>query len=97
MYHHIDLRDHFNFNSPFLFYKYEKGTWDKYLTKEGTSYTNRLRYDDYLHLFNKYSFKIVSEEIVRQDLGPGKLSSDFTNKRMEDLEVCTLSILLRKM
>ncbi len=97
MYHNIDLRDHYNFESPFLFYKYEDDVWDKYLTKEGVSYTNRLRYDDYIDLFKKYSFEVISEDIVRQDLSSVKLSSHFACKQKTDLEVCKLSILLRKL
>ncbi|MBN2110086.1 MAG: class I SAM-dependent methyltransferase [Methanosarcinaceae archaeon] len=96
MYHNIDLRDHFNFNYPFLFYKYEQDIWNKYLTKEGTSYTNRFRYDDYMHLFKKHSFEVVSEDIIRRDLDPVKLSSQFADKQKGDLEVCKLCILLRK-
>jgi hypothetical protein len=34
MYHYIDFKDHFNFESPFLFYKYSDEVWNKYLTKE---------------------------------------------------------------
>jgi SAM-dependent methyltransferase len=33
IYHSIDLRDHYNFNNPFLFLKYPKKVWEKYLTK----------------------------------------------------------------
>ncbi len=96
MYHNIDLRDHYNFESPFLFYKYEEDIWNKYLTKEGVSYTNRLRYDEYMDLFKKHSFEVVSEDIVSQDLGSVRLSPHFAHKRKGDLEVCTLRVLLRK-
>lgn len=97
MYHNIDFRDHFNFDSPFLFYKYEEDIWNNYLTKEGISYTNRLRYDDYMNLFEKYSFEVISEDIVRQDLDSARLSSRFVNKRKSDLEICKLKLLLRKL
>jgi SAM-dependent methyltransferase len=96
MYHNIDLRDHFNFNSPFLFYKYDQDAWNRYLTKEGTSFTNRLRYNDYMDLFEKHSFEVVSKDITRQELGSVKLSSQFADRNKEDLEVCTLCVLLRK-
>lgn len=41
MYHHIDMRDHYNFNKPFLFYKYSETVWNNLMTKEWLSYTNR--------------------------------------------------------
>lgn len=96
MYHTIDLRDHFNFASPFLFYKYEEDTWDRYLTKEGISYTNRLRFDDLLHLFAKHSCTIIHLETSRQDLGETPCSRKFARKKKEDLEVCIMRVLVRK-
>lgn len=96
MYHNIDLRDHYNFNKPFLFYKYEDSTWNKYLTKEGISYTNRLRYDDFVRLFKDRSLKIIYERTERCKLNQDKMSSRFKNKSKKDLEITNLSILLRR-
>lgn len=96
MYHNIDLRDHYNFNKPFLFYKYEDSAWNKYYTKEGISYTNRLRYSDFIDLFEKYRFKISFERTKRQKLNQKKLSSEFRNKCKEDLEITYLGVLLKK-
>ena len=96
MLHNIDLRDHYNFNKPFLFYKYSDRVWNNLLTKEGISYTNRLRYDDFVNLFEKYGFKIISERTERGELDQEKLSSRFKNKSKKDLEITGLSILLRK-
>lgn len=96
MYHNIDLRDHYNFNKPFLFYKYEDSTWNKYLSKEGVSYTNRLRYDDFINLFKKYGFEIIYEKVKKQKLNQKKLSSRFRNKSKDVLEITNLNILLRK-
>jgi len=96
MLHHLDLRDHYNFNNPFLFYKYEDSVWNKCLTKEGISYTNRLRYDDFRELFRKYGFEIVQEKVKRQRLTQKTLSSKFHKKSKEALEITNLSILLRK-
>lgn len=96
MYHNIDLRDHYNFNKPFLFYKYEDSAWDKYYTNEGISYTNRLRYGDFINLFEKYGFKIIFEKTKRQKLNQKKLSSKFKNKCKKDLEITYLGVLLKK-
>lgn len=96
MYHTIDLRDHFNFATPFLFYKYEEDTWNRYLTKEGISYTNRLRCDDLLHLFQKHSCGIIHLETSHNDLGETPCSTKFARKKREDLEVCIMRVLARK-
>ncbi|MCD6226143.1 methyltransferase domain-containing protein [bacterium] len=94
MYHWIDLRDHYNFSEPFLFYKYSKRAWEKYLTKEGVSYTNRLRYDDFLKLFKKYGFKILNQKIKRFPLNLKKMNQEFENKN--NLDVGILEVILQK-
>ena len=94
MYHSIDMRDHYNFAAPFLFYKYSRGVWEKYLTKEGVSYTNRLRYYDYKNLFRHYGFEPLSEETVKYPVNHKKINSEF--KGREDLDVGFLRIVLRK-
>jgi len=94
MYHSIDLRDHYNFNNPFLFYKYSKKTWEKYLTKEGISYTNRIRYNEYLKLFRKYEFKIINQNIERFSINGKKINKEFQNG--ESLNVGVLRILVRR-
>lgn len=94
MYHSIDLRDHYNFNNPFLFYKYSKRTWEKYLAKEGISYTNRVRYNEYIKLFKKHGFKILKEEIERFPFNTKKLNKEFQNQ--DNLDIGTLRILLKR-
>lgn len=96
MLHNIDLRDHYNFNKPFLFYKYSDLVWNNLLTKEGISYTNRLRYDDFVQLFKNMGFKMIYERKQKENLADTKLCSEFKNKNKEDLEITFLSILLRK-
>jgi SAM-dependent methyltransferase len=96
MYHNIDLRDHYNFNNPFLFYKYEDTTWNKYLTKGGVSYTNRLRYDDFTQLFKTSGFEIVHETTQRGNLNQQRISSSFKEKNKDALEIVKLSVLVRK-
>lgn len=96
MYHSIDLRDHYNFNNPFLFYKYSKKTWENYLTKEGVSYTNRVRYDNFKRLFKRYEFKIIKEEvkIFPMKFKEIKINKEFKNQ--ENLDVGILKILVKK-
>ncbi|MFC1926564.1 class I SAM-dependent methyltransferase [Chloroflexota bacterium] len=96
MLHNIDLRDHYNFNKPFLFYKYSDWTWNVILTKEGISYTNRLRYGDFVQLFQNAGLKTVFEKKRNEDLAATKLCSSFRDKSKESLEVTFLSVLLQK-
>lgn len=95
MYHSIDLRDHYNFRNPFLFLKYSNSTWEKYLTKEGISYTNRVRYTEFKRLFEKYGFKIVGEDVVKFPIPELALSGEF-NKSDENLGVGIWKVLLAK-
>jgi len=94
IYHSINLRDHYNFNNPFLFYKYSKKTWEKYLTKEGVSYTNRLRYRDFMKLFKKYGFKVLNEDTERFAVNIKKINRKFQNQ--DNLDVGVLRIVLQK-
>ncbi|MDD4353779.1 MAG: methyltransferase domain-containing protein, partial [Candidatus Nanoarchaeia archaeon] len=94
MYHSIDLRDHYNFNNPFLFYKYSKKTWEKYLTKEGVSYTNRIRYTGFMKLFEEYGFEVINEKTQKYNL-PIKISVEF-DKKDENLNVGTIEVLLKR-
>ncbi len=96
MYHNIDLRDHYNFNNPFLFYKYENSIWNKYLSKEGVSYTNRLRYDDFMHIFKKYKFETIDLIMEKQEVNQIKISSNFAGKNKEVLGITRFSTLLKK-
>jgi len=95
LYHAIDLRDHFNFHNPFLFLKYSHKTWEKYLTKEGVSYTNRLRYSEYKRLFNIYGLETVDERIKRYSMD-NILINDKFNFNDENINVGILKILLIK-
>jgi len=96
LYHNIDLRDHYNFNKPFLFYKYEDQTWQKYLTREGVSYTNRLRYDDFIRMFKKNGFEVIHYQTTKQECDMSFLSSKFKSKDIDSLQTTGLSILLKK-
>jgi SAM-dependent methyltransferase len=91
MYHRIDMRDHFNFNNPFLFYKYSDRTWENYCVKEGLSYTNRWRYDDFMKAFGKLN--IIYEEIEKYPL-PKNIGKKFIGRNSLDIGV--LSIILQK-
>lgn len=94
MYHKIDLRDHYNFNSPFLFYKYSERTWNKYLTREGLSYTNRVRYDEFLDLFKRDKFKVKYINSIKYIGKESLFSNEFKNRL--DLKIGKMSLILKK-
>lgn len=98
IYHRIDMRDHYNFNRPFKFLKYSDYIWNNFLTKEGFSYTNRLRVDDFEKLLLKYNFKII--ELVKRRYEhtlPNKkaFNEKFGKKNIEDLRVIEIDILAK--
>lgn len=99
MYHKIDLRDHYNFDEPFKFLKYSDFLWNNFLTKEGFSYTNRLRVDDFEDVLIKHGFEIIllDKVIFDGDLpNKNRLNERFSNKDDDDLKVIGMTILAKK-
>lgn len=94
MYHHIDMRDHYNFSSPFLFYKYSNRIWENWLTKEGMSYTNRWRYWDFINSFKASGFSLVREETTRYHLNGKSLHEEFRGQK--DIDIGLMDIILQK-
>ncbi len=96
MYHQMDLKDKYNntVESPFLFYKYSDFAWECLLTKEGTSYANRLRYSDYIDLFEKYGFKIIWQQTEKKPVENITINKKFQGR--SDLDIGYLKILLKK-
>jgi len=93
IYHSIDLRDHYNFSEPFLFYKYSSWVWDKLLTREGVSYTNRLRWHDWQRLFDQCGLETISQEICRLE-GQKPVDKSFENHG--DLNIGIVKVVLKK-
>jgi SAM-dependent methyltransferase len=93
MYHKIDLRDHFNFANSSLFYKYPDLVWERYLTREGISYTNRLRYGEWLDIFKDSGFEIVTLKTTKMPVVE-KLDKKF--KKLKHLNIGVVAILLKK-
>lgn len=95
MYHVIELKDKFHFyGNPFLFYKYSDWTWEHLLTDEAVTYTNRLRYQDYIDLFTQAGFEIVWQETQSYEVPRMRLNSKFSGR--QDLGIGDLRILLKK-
>jgi hypothetical protein len=97
MYHYISLGDHYNFHRPFKFLRYSDFVWYNFLSKEGYSFMNRLRVDDYLVLAEKYGFKILSiENVLNESLDIKKINKKFMNKSLEDLKTVDCYVVMRK-
>lgn len=94
MYHHIDMRDHYNFNNPFLFYKYSDETWNRWLTKEGRAYTNRWRYWDFKGVFEQSRLTVVQEQTQSYPLDKVKINSKWRGHK--ELDIGILDVLLNK-
>lgn len=95
MFHHIDMRDHYNFNSPFLFYKYGKFVWESILTKPGRSFTNRARYDEFTEWFLDFNLRVILEEKERIDI-PDSLHINSIFSNFKHLDVGRYDVLLKK-
>lgn len=94
-YHDVDLRDHYNFAKPFLFYKYSEAMWNRWLTKEGLSYTNRWRYDELMEAFQEAGFRVLREKVRRWPLPPGQ-GIDARFARSSALTIGTMMAVFRK-
>ena len=94
-FHAVDLKDKFHFfGNPFLFYKYSDRVWDRFLTEESVTYTNRLRYREYVDLFAANGFELVWESVLEYDVPPVNLARRFAGR--DDLHVGDAQFLLRK-
>jgi len=95
--HAIDLRDHFNFDNPFNFYKYPEKEWNK-LTKGTIMYTNRLRAKDFIELFKKNGFKLVyiKENIQQDKINNLKISDFFSKYSQKELSVEDIQVIYKK-
>ena len=94
MFHHIDLRDHYDFANPFLFYKYSDFIWNNFLTKEGTSYTNRWREEDFSRVFRRNNLKAIWTKRTKYKIGKIAINKKF--KDYKKLEIGILDIFLQK-
>ncbi len=94
VFHVIEMRDHYNFARPFLFYKYSDRVWDRYLTREGWSYWNRARYGELVACFRKAGFELVYEQLTRLPMPEKKVHGVFSGR--DDLDIAQATLLLRR-
>ncbi|MBN1498504.1 MAG: class I SAM-dependent methyltransferase [Spirochaetes bacterium] len=95
MYHVVDLKDKFHsFGNPFLFYKYSDFTWEKFCTDSAVTYTNRVRYRDYMDMFERSGFDLVWEKTLSYDFPRFRINKKFAGRT--DLSIGDAHFLLRK-
>jgi SAM-dependent methyltransferase len=95
VFHAVDLKDKLHFSgSPFRFYRYSDFVWDRLMTEESVTYTNRLRYGEYVDLFAANGFEPVWESVIEYDLPPMKLAGRFAGR--SDLHIGDAQFLFRK-
>ncbi|MCK4327344.1 MAG: methyltransferase domain-containing protein [Candidatus Diapherotrites archaeon] len=94
----INMQDHYNFNSPFRFLKYSDFAWRCLLTKEGHSYTNRLRIDDFLGLMAEAGLgaTVLSSDNWEGALDKRAFAPRFREKKESDLRIMSATIIAKK-
>jgi len=97
MIHEIDLKDHINAANPFSFYKYSQKEWNSFASQT-IFYSNRLRWADYLKIFNELNFGVEFLETRTKAL-PSNLKIDeaFSGYKKEELEIVQVFVILRKL
>jgi SAM-dependent methyltransferase len=95
MFHVVDFKDKWHFlGRPFAFYRYSDKTWNNYLTDASLTYTNRIRYDDYIKLFKKYGFTILWQQTWEFPVNEKKINQYFAGRN--DLHIGDAHFLLKK-
>jgi SAM-dependent methyltransferase len=95
MYHVVDLKDKlYFFGNPFLFYKYSDYVWDNILTEETVTYTNRVRYQDYVDMFKRSGFDLLWKKTISHDYPQFRINKKFAGR--SDLNIGDAHFLLRK-
>jgi cyclopropane fatty-acyl-phospholipid synthase-like methyltransferase len=97
-FHQIDLRDHLSRAAlPFNFFKYSDNAWSG-ATSDTIFYTNRLRCQHWIDLFENLGFKVVYLHKYREQNPrfPKTIDRVFSETPAEDLNVSTLDILVQK-
>jgi len=92
--HEIDLRDHFSNDNPLKLLSYPDWLWIM-MTSNRPGFTNRLRFTDYIDLFNKAHFTIEKHYIQLEyegDLSEIKINKKFQKYSADNLKILTFWI-----
>jgi SAM-dependent methyltransferase len=95
MYHVVDLKDKFHFfGNPFVFYKYSDFTWEYFLTDKAVTYTNRVRHQEYIDIFDRNGFDLVYQKTITYETPDFPINKKFSTR--PDLDIGDAHFLLRK-
>ena len=94
--HRIDLADHINFSLNNL--RFSEAQWNSRLMSGSGFYTNRLRYRDYLELFQRTGFEAKVVGLERWDTLPvprSQIHPDFHHHPDDELRIHQMDVVLR--
>ncbi len=95
MFHVVDFKDKWHsMGRPFAFYRYSDRIWNRYLTDASLTYTNRIRYNDYVEIFKKHGFTILWQQTWNFPVDEKKIDRRFA--RRTDLHIGDAHFLLKK-
>ena len=95
MFHVVDFKDKWHsLGLPFAFYRYSDRVWNRFLTDASLTYTNRIRYGDYVELFRKYGFEILWQQTWEFPVTEKKIDRRFAGRA--DLHIGDAHFLLKK-
>jgi SAM-dependent methyltransferase len=95
--HRVDLKDHLGGSLNNL--RFTGATWEGDLFRKSGFYTNRIRYDEMVALFDRVGFDCHFPRVVRWDALPtprAKLDKIFRNLPDDDLLVSGFDVVLRR-
>jgi SAM-dependent methyltransferase len=94
--HSIDLKDHIGGALNNL--RFSKELWESDFMAHSGFYTNRIRYNEMLDLFNKAGFEVNVIHVDRWDKMPTRrysFSKEFRNLSEDELRICGFDVVLR--
>ncbi|MBN2161166.1 MAG: methyltransferase domain-containing protein [Spirochaetes bacterium] len=95
MCHIVDLKDKFHvFGNPFLFYKYSDFIWNNFCTDDAVTYSNRVRYQDYVEIFKRNGFDLLHGNSWSYDFPGNRINKKFAGR--SDLGIGDAQFLLIK-
>ena len=95
--HRVDLKDHLGGGLNNL--RFSDATWEGKLFRSSGFYTNRIRFDEMLALFERAGFECHLPQVIRWEKLPTprvKLHASFRHLPDEDLLVSGFDVVLRR-
>jgi len=98
-FHSIDLIDHLSYFDPKappkFYYRLDGATWDRWINSK-VQYINRVQRPEWLSLFERAGFELVSEEVKNGPPGIKKIHASYSHLSEPELDTNILMLCLRK-